>query len=148
MWAGVNRILSDLLTVLSMLATQPGWNSHTLYKLGVLPLRIILCPEGHAGMTKHSRDCLKLCLPIFCNWLAKASSNMLFQVLLSKKSLCTGKRSVESANSWQEYSIYSNQKKESWNEMKWNEMKWASLPIETVYTLIYEFVQKSVSALV
>lgn len=26
------------------------------------------------------------------------------------------------------------------------EMKWASLPIETVYTLIYQFVQKSVSA--
>lgn len=32
-------------------------------------------------------------------------------------------------------------------EMKWNEMKWALLPIETVYTLIYQFVQKSVSAL-
>lgn len=82
---------------------------------------------------KNSRHCLKLRSPIFCNWLLKANSSILFQALLSQN-LCALVGEVWCKLTADRTILTIATKRKSLTESK------VSLLIQTVYTLIYQSV--------
>lgn len=119
MWTEMNRILSDLLAILSMVATQSSYATlNVLQKLGVLPHGIILCLEGRAGMTKAPGTAWSYVCPYFVIGWTKQTPTCCFK-FFCQKNLCALVRAVWSQPTADKTILIIPTKRKN-REMKWN----------------------------